>query len=104
MVNQGLSAQQLISAHPFLYHMAADGSWPSIREKGLLSTTALLDRFEIQGECREQIEARHRPESVVIEHPKYGRVVIRDQKPMRESALTKCLQGCSAFQWYRFLN
>src|SRR5262249_4776183 len=37
-------------------------------------------------------------------HPKYGSAVIRDQKPMHESALMKCLIGCTPKQWYEFLN
>ena len=38
---------------PRLYHMAEAGSWPSIKERGLLSTTALLDLFELEGESRD---------------------------------------------------
>lgn len=84
--------------------MAEAESWPSIRKHGLLSTTALLDLFEINGNQRKVIESRHRPKSVEITHPKHGTAVIRDQIPMRESALKKCLQDCSPQQWYEFLN
>ncbi len=84
--------------------MADVTSWPSISKHGLLSTTALLDLFEINGNQRQAIESCHRPLSVEITHPKHGTAVIRDQIPMRESALRKCLQGCSPQQWYEFLN
>ena len=75
-----------------------------MREHGLLSTSALLDLFEINGEKRRSLESAHRPESVEIQHPKYGTAVIRDQKPMRESALKKCLSGMTPAEWYETLN
>src|ERR1044071_5448626 len=84
--------------------MAHAEAWEGIRERGLLSTTALLDLFEIDGELRHKIESEHRPESVVIEHPVHGRAVIRDQKPMSEGALRKCLVRISPRQWYELLN
>lgn len=84
--------------------MAETGTWPSIRKHGLLSTTALLDLFDVQGTQRKQIESAHRPECVTISHPVHGTAVIRDQKPMRESALLKCLNGLKPSQWYEVLN
>jgi hypothetical protein len=89
---------------PKLYHMAEANSWPSIRKHGLLSTTALLDLFEINGQLRRSLESQHRPQSVEIRHPKHGVAVIRDQKPMREAALRQCLLGMKPEQWYRTLN
>ena len=58
--------ERLISRYPTLYHMAEDGSWESIRKHGLLSTSALLDKFEIEGEERLAIESARRPEIVRI--------------------------------------
>lgn len=84
--------------------MAEEGAWHSVRQRGLLSTTALLDLFEIHGEERLAIESQHRPESIVLEHPTYGRVIIRDQKPMRESSLRQCLINMTPREWYEFLN
>jgi hypothetical protein len=84
--------------------MAEANSWNSLRNHGLLSTTALLDLFEINGEARHSLESAHRPKSVEIRHPKYGTAVIRDQKPMRESALKKCLIGMTPTEWYETLN
>jgi hypothetical protein len=84
--------------------MAEAESWSSIRKHGLLSTTALLDLFQVRGELRRALESKHRPESVEIRHPQYGVAVIRDQKPMRESALAECLVGMTPEQWYRTLN
>jgi hypothetical protein len=96
--------EEFIRHYPRLYHMAEADSWRSIKKYGLLSTTALLDLFQVRGELRRSLEMRHRPESVTIRHEEYGAAVIRDQKPMRESALTKCLVGMTPEQWYRTLN
>jgi hypothetical protein len=38
---------ELIDYYPRPYHMAADGSWPSIRAYGLLSTASLVELFEV---------------------------------------------------------
>jgi hypothetical protein len=96
---------EFIEQYPRLYHMAADGSWPSIREHGLLSTSALLDLFEIKGAVRHALESELRPNSVEISHAKFGKAIVRDQKPMSESALAECLtDGMSTWEWYRLLN
>lgn len=100
----GITVEQLANLYPFVYHMAEDGSWDSIRERGLLSTSALLDLFDIKGERRFAIESQHRPESVQLNHPKHGTVVIRDQKPMRENSLRQCLVDMSTQEWYELLN
>ena len=85
--------------------MAESGSWPSIRQQGLLSTSALLDRWELIRQQREVIEAGRRPENVVIVHPTLGRAVVRDQKPMDDAGLQRCLRdGLTPTDWYRLLN
>jgi hypothetical protein len=99
-----LSVEELVVHYPALYHMAEIESWPSIRQHGLLSTIALLDLFEVKGVEREKIVTMHRPSSVTIENPCLGKAVIRDQIPMRESALMKCLRNVSPSGWYEFLN
>ncbi len=94
----------MISRYPTLYHMAEDESWESIRTHGLLSTSALLDRFEVEGEERLAIESARRPEIVAIEHPKLGRALVRDNKPMQEKSLEKCLLEMTPREWYEHLN
>jgi hypothetical protein len=74
---------QLLEDCPTLYHMAEQHSWPLIREHGLLSTTALLDRYDAG----------------------LGRAVVRDQLPMDDGGLRRCLKdGLSPEDWYRLLN
>jgi hypothetical protein len=95
----------LAARHPRLYHMAHYGSWPSIQEHGLLSTSALLDLFEIHGAEREQIEAHWRGASIRIRHPRHGDAVVRDQLPLRPDHLARCLtNGLTPEDWYRILN
>lgn len=96
---------ELIRDCPTLYHMAERGSWDSIRRHGLLSTSALLDLYAVQGPGREAIEGCRRPEGVTIEHPALRPAVIRDQKPMDDAGLRLCLlDGLSPEDWYRCLN
>ena len=90
---------RLASRYPVLYHMAEDGNWEGIQRLGLLSTTVLLDRFGIGGETRFRIESARRPEIEVIEHPEHGRALIRDNKPMQERVLERCLTGMTPPEW-----
>jgi Family of unknown function (DUF7002) len=91
--------------YPALFHMAEVDSWPSIQQHGLLSTSALLDLFEIPQVVRTPIEACHRPESVSISHPVHGDAVIRDQKAMSDGGLRRALSNeLKPEQWYRLLN
>lgn len=96
---------ELIQDCPTLYHVAERGSWPSIRQHGLLSTSALLDLYGVHGPGRDLIEGQRRPQGVRLEHPALGRIVVRDQKPMDDAGLRKCLlDGLSPEDWYRLLN
>ncbi len=95
---------QFVARYPRLYHMAESGSWPRICEQGLLSTTALLDLFELDGKDRTSLESQWRPAKVPINHPIHGTAVIRDQWPMPPKHLAKGLDGITPEQWYRFLN
>lgn len=95
----------LLKHFPRLWHMAEDGSFDSILKHGLLSTSALLDLYRIQGEERAAIESVRRPESIAISKAGLPKAIIRDQKPMTESALSKCLdEELSPKDWFEILN
>ena len=98
------TVEELIDEYPSLYHMAEADSWAGIRTHGLLSTSALLDLFDIEGDDRTEIESEWRPESVTITHPDYGSAVIRDQRPMPPDTLGPQLIGLAPTDWYQFLN
>ena len=99
-----MDIDKLIRLHPRLYHMAESGSWDSIQEYGLLSTSAILDLFEYSGEERYQIESNWRPKSITIKHPVHGKVVIRDQAPIPPEDLKTRLIGISIREWYELIN
>jgi hypothetical protein len=84
--------------------MAEEGSWASIQRHGLLSTSALLDLFEVAGAERDAIEISRRPESVKITHPEHGTAWIRDNKPINVTVLRRTLVGMTEEDWYRTLN
>lgn len=93
---------ELVADCPTLFHMAEPGSWPSIRQHGLLSTSALLDLARHAD--RDAVEARRRPEGVVVALPGHT-ATIRDQKPMDDAGLHRCLlDGLTPGDWYRMLN
>lgn len=100
-----MDAKKIWENYPFLYHMAAKGSWESIKEHGLFSTTSLLDLFQITGNARNAIENQHRPELVSIENNDYGEAIIRDQKPMSDLGLNRALRdSLTPRDWYKILN
>jgi hypothetical protein len=99
-----VDADVFAARHPRLFHAAEAGAWPSIRRLGLLSTSALLDRFEVTGEQRAAIESARRPRAVELRHPLHGRAVIRDNRPLVPAALRACLVGMSPRAWYETLN
>jgi len=83
--------------------MAESGAWPSIRERGLLSTSAALNLIGLNGDARFAIESCHRHEKVFIGSGKNG-ILLRDQKPMPPTRLKKALKGVTAQEWYEAIN
>jgi hypothetical protein len=82
--------------------MASAGSWESIRRHGLLSTTALAERW---GASSEPTLTSLRGASMAIHHPQHGPAVIRDQKPMHRESLELALGGrMTVEEWVAELN
>jgi hypothetical protein len=99
-----MTPEAIADRWPHLFHMAEAGSWPMIQRYGLLSTTALLDLFEVDGSARTGLETKRRVDSVEIRHPVHGTATIRDNKPINETVLRRTLVGMSEPAWYRTLN
>jgi hypothetical protein len=100
----GISLSRIAELHPVVYHMAEHGTWESIKRHGLLSTSALLDRFGIVGSQRETIEGMLRKRPIQINVPNNGEVTIRDHR-MSNTKLARCLRdGLIPADWYRLLN
>lgn len=100
----GIEPEQFVERFPQLWHMAEAGSWDSIVKHGLLSTTALLDLYEVHGPEREIIETERRADSVTIHHPEHGIAVIRDQKPLNLTVLERTIEGATVAEFCRILN
>jgi hypothetical protein len=99
-----MDPEQIAEYYPRLFHMANVGSWPSIRRDGLLSTRSLVDLYEVDGELREEILTTRRRKSIPLEHPELGTAVVRDQLPLREKALERCLTDMTLQEWLETLN
>ncbi|MEH6494030.1 DUF7002 family protein [Halopseudomonas sp.] len=100
-----MDLEKLIELYPRVYHMAERGAWDSIRNHGLMSTTAVLDHLHIIGGERAHFESEHRDRKmdVRIGHP--SNIVLRDQKPMPEGRLIQALtDGTTPQQWYELIN
>lgn len=95
----------LVRLYPEAYHMAADGSWPSIARHGLLSTAALVERWEVaEPGIRQSLLEQRRPDSVAIEHAEHGIAIVRDHGPINQAALTDALIDMTLEQWFGVLN
>jgi len=95
----------LIALYPNLYHMAAEGSWPSIERLGLLSTSELTRQWGVAPpDVRESLLGQRRPSSVTITSPVFGAATIRDQLPLDERSLAAALVDMSPHDWYEALN
>jgi hypothetical protein len=100
----GVMPETFASVYPRLYHMAHEDAWPQIQRHGLLSTRSILDLWEVKTTQRARIEDQIRPAAVELWHPRHGKVVIRDQKPMNEKKLRTALIDCTPQDWCQLLN
>lgn len=99
-----MQVDKLVARYPRLYHMAERHTWPSIRDRGLFSTAAVLDMFEVYGAQRFELESSHRPDKMSVGNGAQ-QIVLRDQKPMEPSRLaTALMNGVTTQQWYETIN
>ncbi|MBU7575791.1 MAG: hypothetical protein KAF64_20695 [Hydrogenophaga sp.] len=85
--------------------MAEKGTWESIRNRGLLSASAVLTHFKVSGEERRAMEAEQRPRKMEVGVGRPDSIVLRDQKPMPKERLAKALKdGTTPEEWYRLIN
>jgi hypothetical protein len=89
--------------YPTLYHMAEDGTWPSIRQRGLLSTQAIVDLYQPDADVREQILSTVRRDKIKLTSAALGEMTIRDQRPAK--FLKECMSdGVSPQDYLDALN
>jgi hypothetical protein len=100
-----VNANELAGRYPTLYHMAEEANWPGIQDRGLLSSSALLDLYGYSGADRERLEGRWRPEKATIRRQGLPPAIIRDQKPLNPNQLAPLLRGGMTVEdWYRLIN
>lgn len=100
-----MTPDQLVAAYPRMYHMAEVGTWPSIRQHGLLSSNEVVRRSAAQGAAAVALRRGHRAGKVTVPVPGLGDLVLRDQIPMSPDRITRALPpGVSASDWYELIN
>jgi hypothetical protein len=98
-----VDAEQLAALHPVVYHMAEDGSWPSIRERGLISTQAIVDLYQPDDETCAEILATVRRRKITLTRDGLPDITIRDQLPAK--FLHACMnEGVSPQEYLDALN
>lgn len=101
---QLMQTADFVRLYPELFHMSADGSWPSIQQRGLLSSAALTDLWQVDPALRRRLLAERREDSHILEHEVHGTAVLRDQKPIHEPSLAESLDDVTVPEWYGALN
>ena len=99
-----MTVEEFCAAYPRLYHMAEAAAWPSIQRHGLLSTSALLDLYEVSEPARSRIERQRRAGFMTVVHARHGELLIRDQHPMTDASLAPALIDMTPSEWYALLN
>ncbi|MEM1255068.1 MAG: hypothetical protein AAGI69_21750 [Cyanobacteria bacterium P01_H01_bin.21] len=100
-----MTIDELACLHPYLFHVTTPGAWASIRQHGLLSTQRLLELFDVERELQQQLQTTRRATAVPLHHAEYGNVVLNDNLPLSEKALSHCLDdGLTPEQWLAMLN
>ncbi|MBQ0946302.1 hypothetical protein KAK07_23385 [Ideonella sp. 4Y16] len=85
--------------------MAEAGSWPSIREHGLLSSNEVTRLSGATDPAATHLRRGHRAQKVPVDVPGIGTIVLRDQIPMEPARIQRALpEGVSAADWYELIN
>lgn len=99
-----MEVDRLIALYPRLYHMAEAGTWPSIRRHGLLCSNEVARLSQLPNEQVVALRREHREDKLRVTVPGIGAVVLRDQKPMRPTAIARALTDMSVHDWYELIN
>lgn len=94
-----------VRQNPRLYHFAEPGAWQGIMRNGLLSTSALLDLYGVEGTRRFRLESARRSTTTPLTSSDLPDAFVRDQHAINEKTLACALTGgTTPRQWYEFLN
>jgi hypothetical protein len=105
LITTSMEIEKLIELYPRLYHMAERDAWDSIKNRGLMSTSAVLDYLNIGVEDRFRYESQHRQMKIDVLPGNPSSILLRDQKPMPRDRLLRALSpNLSPEDWYRTIN
>ena len=99
-----METYDLIQHYPRLYHMAAAGSWDSIRTNGLMTTEQLVDACAPSAQLRDDVLGVVRKRSIALQHPNGYQVLVRDQAPLRAPFRERVLIDVTLPEWLNILN
>jgi hypothetical protein len=100
VIQQSVILKAPPEAFRHVYHLADAANWASIRRRGLLSASRLIDLAGLTGARRARIERAQRLASLTLPNG----AVLRDQLPMPPSALERCLVDMTPAAWYALIN
>lgn len=84
-----MDADALTAAYPRLFHVAAAGSWESLRQHGLRRTNYILAKGGLSVATADRLLHERRPKPFTFEHPELGQETLRDHKPTTGAARTE---------------
>ena len=100
-----MDTSEFVRRYPSLFHLAHDEAWPSILDRGLLSASALVAACQVPPPRAEALLTQRRLAPETVEHPSFGRAVLRDQSPLHEGKLQTALtDGLTVADWLKILN
>lgn len=99
-----MDVNELVDRYPRLYHLAEAGAASAITAHGLRPTREIVSTSALNPDEQAAILDRPRPRTLDIEHPALGRVVLRDQTPLRAHILDAVLTDMTPGQWLAALN
>jgi hypothetical protein len=100
-----IELNEMLNDCPTLYHVTNSGNWINIEKRGILSTRALLELYEIADDDRIKILRSRRSGEIELGHPTLPTAYLRDQLPMSDDGLRNCLvDSMTPEDWYELLN
>lgn len=104
-IGNNMNIDRFIETHPFLYHLTDSRNFDLIlKHKKLFSTQELVIKSDLEAEFKTSFLRSRRPRHFVlnIDNQQY---FIRDQRPISEKNLAKCLTpGWGIEDFYSLLN
>ncbi|HEY4193173.1 MAG TPA: hypothetical protein VGM46_11060 [Mesorhizobium sp.] len=100
-----MTPQELAKKHPVLYHITSAGAAKHILARGLLTTSDILDRWEVEAGYRLELTRCRRKTDVTLHHPDNGVIVVSNNEPLSELKLQSILDdGLTSGDWLEMLN